>query len=272
MVATRLRSLVACAVLGLLAVRGAHAQEAAEPAPAEEAVAADGEPQPAEDGEPTVTVETKTVKSYTFFERIRQGGWTMLFLALLSVMSVTFTIERLVNLRKQGILPEGLADEARALWDAGKYDELQAKCRETPSALGTIIDGLVQYRQTPYVEISALASDMGAREIKTHLQKCYPLAVSGTLAPLLGLFGTVLGMIEAFEIVAIAGSLGDASLLAGSISKALITTAGGLLVAIPSLGIYHFIKTRINSYAMSLEEEVNELLAAWFLKGAESKA
>ncbi len=248
---------------------GAIAQEepAAPEAEAEAEAAVEGSPEEtAEADEVVVTVETRKVKSFTFVDRVKQGGWTMLFLGMLSVMSATFAIERLVHLRKDAILPEGLSRRARELWNEGKFDEVRSLCRSTPSTLSTIIDGLVEYRHCPYVELSEMAGDMGAREIRGHLQKAYPLAVSGTLAPLLGLFGTVIGMIEAFEIVAIAGSLGDASLLAGSISKALITTAGGLLVAIPSLGLYHLIRTRINRYAMGLEEQVNQLLSTWFLK------
>lgn len=110
-----------------------------------------------------------------------------------------------------------------------------------------------------------LAGDIAGRDLRGHLQKAYPIAVAATVAPLLGLFGTVIGMIEAFEIVAIAGSLGDASLLAGSISKALVTTAAGLIIAIPALATYHYFKSRTHAFAMALESDVNELLTTWFM-------
>ncbi|OVE76412.1 hypothetical protein BVX97_01100, partial [bacterium E08(2017)] len=85
-------------------------------------------------------------------------------------------------------------------------------------------------------------------------------------SPLLGLFGTVIGMIGAFDVVASAGEMGNASLMAGDIAKALVTTAGGLVVAMPMLGAYHLFRTRTQSLAILLEEDMAELFSAWFLK------
>ena len=116
-----------------------------------------------------------------------------------------------------------------------------------------------------------LAGDLAGRDMRRHLQRAYPIAVVATLSPLLGLLGTVVGMIESFEIVAIAGSLGDASLMAGSISKALVTTAGGLVIAIPALGLYHLFKSRTQGLTMQLEGEVHELLTAWFMEARRSE-
>ena len=94
----------------------------------------------------------------------------------------------------------------------------------------------------------------------------YPLAAVAGLSPLLGLFGTVLGMIESFEMVAIAGSMGDPALLASGISKALVTTAFGLFVAIPALAAYHVFKLRTNYLANVLDREVTDLSSRWLLK------
>ncbi len=101
------------------------------------------------------------------------------------------------------------------------------------------------------------AGDLAAIDLKRHLQKCYPLAIVATLAPLLGLLGTVIGMIESFHIIGATGNLSNPSLLAGSIAKALITTAGGLCVAIPALGLYHWFKSRLASYAVAIDEAGN---------------
>jgi biopolymer transport protein ExbB len=94
----------------------------------------------------------------------------------------------------------------------------------------------------------------------------YPLAAVAGLSPLLGLFGTVLGMIESFEMVAIAGSMGDPALLASGISKALVTTAFGLFVAIPTLFFYHLFKLRTNYLAKLLEEEASTLMSEWLMQ------
>ena len=86
------------------------------------------------------------------------------------------------------------------------------------------------------------------------------------ILPLLGLLGTMIGMIESFKLVELYGDEGGASMLAGAISKALVTTAMGLIIAIPSLIIYHFFKARIGGLGNKLEEEIEILINAWFLK------
>jgi biopolymer transport protein ExbB len=209
-------------------------------------------------------VEEKVIGSVSPAERLKQGGKTMLFLLALSVAALSFTLERLVRLRRAVISPEELGPRAQALWNENKYDEILALCRQRPSTLASIITAFVRHRHCTPQELSMLAGDLAGRDLRRHLQRAYPIAVVATLAPLLGLLGTVVGMIESFEIVAIAGSLGDASLMAGSISKALVTTAGGLVIAIPALALYHFFKSRTHALAMILEGDVHELLTAWF--------
>ena len=104
---------------------------------------------------------------------------------------------------------------------------------------------------------------MVSRAVGRQLQRTYPLAIVATVSPLLGLLGTIIGMIEAFQKVAIMGDTGDASVLADSIGKALITTAIGLIVAIPALSAYHYFKMKINNLGIRIEEEMDEMLALW---------
>ena len=115
--------------------------------------------------------------------------------------------------------------------------------------------------------MQSISDDIGSREVRVQLQKAYPLAIIATLSPLLGLFGTVFGMIGAFDTVAQAEEMGNAAILADDIAKALVTTAGGLMVAIPMLGFYHYFKSRTNHYAIMLEEDAGELFSLWFLRG-----
>ena len=109
-----------------------------------------------------------------------------------------------------------------------------------------------------------MCADIARWELRAHLQRCYPLAVVATIAPLLGLFGTVYGMIGAFGTVAAVGSMDDPSLLAADISHALITTAVGLAVAIPALGLHHWFKHRVTGYANLLEEEATAFVGVLF--------
>ena len=121
-------------------------------------------------------------------------------------------------------------------------------------------------------DVSTTAGDIAAVELRYHTRRCYPLAVVATLSPLLGLLGTVFGMIESFDVVAIGGALGDASQLAGGISKALITTAAGLVIAVPSLAMFHYFRERTNLYGDMLDREVTDLVVEWLMKKEPDRA
>lgn len=124
---------------------------------------------------------------------------------------------------------------------------------------------MVNHRHCTSGELTQLTGDIASREIRFELQKAYPLQVVAGLAPLLGLLGTVVGMVLAFEKVSGAGSLGNAAILADDISLALMTTMLGLLVAAPTLAFYHYFRSRTVKFSLQLEAEINELMAAWFL-------
>lgn len=209
--------------------------------------------------------EALTIPGVALTERFAQGGLTMYALLALSFVMVTFGIERLVNLRRKTICPHGLAEKVGAAWKTGDMSQVIAAAEAQPSVLASVVTVLANHRHVSGADASAMAGDEVSRMMRRHLQKSYPLAIVATLSPLLGLLGTVTGMIDAFEVVAIAGSLGDASMLAGGIAKALITTAFGLLVAIPALGLYHHYRGKTHELALEVEEELNELLRAWFL-------
>ncbi len=206
-----------------------------------------------------------------FVLKLRQGGLTMVFLLLASVAGVGYAIERLVNLRSGTVVPDGLADRADRLWRRGKWDEIQALPDKSNSTLARVLAVVARHRHSSMADVSTMAADMASRDLRRHAQKAYPLAVVATVSPLLGLLGTVIGMIGAFDKVAAAGSLGDASLLGGDISKALITTGAGLTIAVPALVLYHYFRSRTNLLAIMLEEEAGELINAWFGAKADRK-
>jgi biopolymer transport protein ExbB len=199
-----------------------------------------------------------------FVLKLKQGGLTMVFLLLASVAGLGYTIERMVNLRTGAVVPGGLAEQADTLWRAGKWGEIEDLPRVNRSTLARVLAVVARHRHGSMSDASMLAGDVASRDLRRHLQKAYPLAVVATVSPLLGLLGTVIGMIGAFDKVAAAGSLGDASLLGGDISKALITTGAGLTIAVPALVLYHYFRSRTNLLALMLEEEVGELVGAWF--------
>lgn len=198
-------------------------------------------------------------------QKLPQGGTTVIVQVLLSMIGGAFALERLFGLRRKSIAPAGLAQQANQLWQAGKLDEIEKLCNENPSTLANIISFVARHRTSSLADVSLIAGDIASREIAAHMQRAYPLAVVATLEPLLGLLGTVLGMIESFDVIVRTGTLADPVLLADGISKALITTAVGLIIAIPFLGLYHYFRSRTNAYATVLEAEATELISEWML-------
>ncbi len=204
--------------------------------------------------------------------QLMDGGWVVGVQLAGSVIAACYAIERFRRLRRDRIAPAGFADEADRLWRAGRHDELIALCDRRPSTLARIVRFLVLHRANPIADLSRAVSDLGGREIRRHIQKAYPLAVIGMLEPLLGLLGTVVGMMETFAAVANAGALGDASVLAHGISKFLICTGTGLFIAVPCLVLYHHFKLKSAALAYALEEDVDRLMHGWFLAHDEPPA
>ncbi len=196
----------------------------------------------------------------------------MWFLLMLSVVFLTYTFERSMNLRRSKIAPDILAEQADALWKKEMFGEVEALGEKSQTVLGKILIQLVKHRHQSLERLHTIAGDVGAREMRLQLQRAYPLAVAATIAPLFGLLGTVSGMVDAFDTVALAGSMGNPALLADSISKAMVATGAGLVVAIPSLGAYHFFKGKTVVFAIELEETVGDLMSEWFAGSPTAKA
>ncbi len=204
-------------------------------------------------------------------KHLKAGGTTTLVQLVLSVFGLGVVLERLAHLRRRTIVMPGFSEQADALWKRGDWAGLEALCGGDQSVLARVVQAVVKHRHNDFAQVSTIAGDEASRAMRKHMQKCYPVAIVATLEPLLGLFGTVVGMIEAFDIVALAGSMGNPAILADSISKALITTEVGLAIAMPALFIYHQFKTRVGSLSIELEEEVSELLSDWFLSAKEEQ-
>lgn len=203
--------------------------------------------------------------------KFKAGGAIMYFLLGLSVASLAFVIERTIRLRQSRIVPLAFSGEVDRLWAEGNLKEIRRLCdANSKHALSKIVRFIVDRRRASLDDINNAVGDIAAREMGRHQMLTYPLAAIAALAPLMGLFGTVLGMILSFDKVAIAGEMGDPSLLAEGISKALVTTAFGLLVAIPTVFFYNIFKFRTVSLATRLEEVTTALIHDWFLPKDES--
>jgi biopolymer transport protein ExbB len=189
-------------------------------------------------------------QAYDFLSR---GGPIMGILFLGSIACLGLVLERAAALRREKILPRRFLKEAEALARGRKLPEFLALCKATESPLARIIQaGLENQAKGPADMLGAmeLAGRIELSGLERNMDFLASLAAAG---PLLGLLGTVTGMIRTFAVVKAFG-VGDPMRLSGGISEALLTTAGGLVVAIPAVVFHRYFLHRIDRYVLQMEE------------------
>ena len=194
-------------------------------------------------------------------EIIGAGGWLMAPIILCSILSLTIIAERSWTLRRDKVVPGDLGEQvedwaARHELDRRHIEELRAG-----SVLGRVLAaGLVNRHRSRHL-IKEAIEDTGRHVVHELERFLNTLGTIAGISPLLGLLGTVIGMIKVFSSIMVHG-VGDANQLAGGISEALITTAAGLTVAIPSFFFYRYFKGKVESYVVSMEEQAINLIEA----------
>ncbi|QKK04038.1 MAG: MotA/TolQ/ExbB proton channel family protein [Pseudomonadota bacterium] len=194
-------------------------------------------------------------------EIVIAGGWLMLPIVLCSIIAVAIIVERFIALRRRRVLPNGVLGRVRQWAAQRELDAQHIQQLQRSSALGRVLAAALVNRQRDREVIKDAVEDTG-RHVVHELERF--LNTLGTIAgitPLLGLLGTVIGMIKVFSAIMIHG-VGDPNQLAGGISEALITTAAGLTVAIPSFFFYRYFRGLVRSYVVQMEQQAIELLHA----------
>ncbi|ERS03127.1 biopolymer transporter ExbB [Acinetobacter sp. COS3] len=196
------------------------------------------------------------------WELVKAGGWLMLPLILSSIFTVAITLERYLRLKRSRVLPQDL------LVNGADLETLVAKLEQEQamrSPLGRILKAGYDHRDQGEQFTRAQMEAAASQEI-THLEKNINfLGTLSAIAPLLGLLGTVLGIIESFLVIDV-GSAGNASTMMPGISKALITTAVGMLIAIPAMIAYRYFQRVVHEYVAELEQQSTLFHAALFYK------
>jgi biopolymer transport protein ExbB len=191
--------------------------------------------------------------------QIQQGGWILVFLLLLTLYAAYVFFERYLALRREKIGGERLMREVDASVRRGQIDVALEAARAHCGTLGRFM--LAGLARVPF-GVTAVDAALKAALLEEESRLSRGLGVLGVtaqVAPLLGLLGTVSGMIRAFNVLASQGQT-TAKLLAGGIGEALFTTAAGLIVAIPALIAYHYLAGRVDDILSELEQRREELL------------
>jgi biopolymer transport protein ExbB len=201
----------------------------------------------------------------TVLDTLKDGGIIGLLIGLLSVVAVGFMIEHVITLRRSTLMPEAIAEELEAMIQGGRIDEAIDYCRD-PQQESLIADvvlaGLQRYRSSEFgfAEYKAAVEEEGENQTGRLYRKTEVLGVVGSIAPMLGLTGTVLGMIEAFNKIASTGGAARPDELAGGISQALVTTMMGLFVAIPAMIAFSYFRNKIDSIVAETGKRVEQIM------------
>lgn len=190
---------------------------------------------------------------------IAQGGFIMWPLILCSVIAVAIVFERFWTLQAKKILPPNLLQQVRAALAKKAFDEKKLRDLKNNSALGRVLAaGLTHLHEGRESLINAIDTTVN-HEVHECERYLTALGTIAAITPLMGLLGTVLGMMDMFSSFVLQGN-GNAAVLAAGIAKALITTASGLFVAIPCLFFHRFFIRRVDEFAVALEQDALALM------------
>lgn len=194
------------------------------------------------------------------FDLMRRGGVLMIPIGLCSVLAVAIILERIYQFHRARSRSEELLPRLKDLIAVHKFEEALKLCQKTPGVIARVLEEVIRNQHLPAEELEKLVSRVGSRYLRDLSKYLRGLDVIGNLTPLMGLLGTVFGMIKAFMKVAELSGKVNPSVLASGIWEALITTAAGLMVAIPVLMAYHYLENRVDDYAFQMQNASMELL------------
>ncbi|MGH8293154.1 MAG: MotA/TolQ/ExbB proton channel family protein [Gammaproteobacteria bacterium] len=194
-------------------------------------------------------------------EIIKSGGWLMLPLILCSILVVAIVAERLWTLQTRRVAPEHLAAQVWNWLKNGELDDERLQALRAGSPLGRILAAGLEQRHASRSAMNEAIEDTGRHVVHELDRYLITLGTIASISPLLGLLGTVLGIMHVFAAISTSG-LGNPAMLAGGISQALITTVAGLTVAIPAYVLYRYLRGKVDELVVRMERETTRLMHA----------
>jgi biopolymer transport protein ExbB len=192
-------------------------------------------------------------------EIVRAGGWLMLPIIGCSIVAAAIVLERLWTLQPKRVLPVDLPRQVREWIKQDQLDPKHLQSLHQGSPLGQMLATGLANRLQPREIIKENIEDVGRHTVHELERFLTPLGTVAAISPLLGLLGTVIGMIKVFAAIT-ANGVGNPGVLAGGISEALITTAAGLIVAIPTLICYRMLRAKVDGLVVQMEKETMKFL------------
>jgi biopolymer transport protein ExbB len=207
----------------------------------------------------------KIAKQRTFMDSIRAGGYIGVIIILMSIVALGFVIEHSLTIRKQRLMPDAVLDQLEDLIAKGDIAAAIQFCEDPRNyslASEVVLAGLERYQSSEfgYADYKSAVEEAGEEYTARLYRKTDALNIIGVIAPMLGLFGTVEGMMESFNVIASSEGAAKPFQLADSISKALVTTWLGLVVAIPAMLAFSFFRNKIDSLVSECGKRVEHIL------------
>lgn len=204
-------------------------------------------------------------QSLTIDQMLKQGGWAMWPLGLFSVATLYFIVRNSMLLRAKNLLREDLREDIQKRLSQADIDGVREICQANPSLMTAVLDAGLERVSEGDVDpghISEAIEEAGNEQMVSFMKPINYLSIIGGTAPMLGLLGTVSGMIKAFQTIA-AGGMGKPELLAGNIGEALITTATGLIIAIPAMISYFIFKNNFIKQMSTMGRMVGHFMSVY---------
>lgn len=193
-------------------------------------------------------------------QMLKQGGWPMIPLALCSLAAVAIIIERSIALRKESVFDNRILKLVEDYNGEEHADPAIVICQRIKSPFARVIEEVIKARHLGHAEILATMYATGRTQIGILERGLTLLEIIASISPLIGLLGTVLGMVTVFNAISAQG-IGNPQVLSDGISKALITTVAGLSVAIPALGFHSWLSRRVDEFATEMQDRATGFIA-----------
>jgi biopolymer transport protein ExbB len=208
----------------------------------------------------TLGIAAGNTEPLSYFDLAVKGGWVMIPIAILSIIAVYIFLERYVAIRNASKIDVNFMNRIKDYIHDGKVEPAIALCQSTRNPVARMIEKGISRLGRPLGDINAAIQNVGQIEIYK-LEKGLPMLGScASISPMLGFFGTVLGMVKTFMDMSSAGSSLDIGILSKGIYIALITTVGGLLVGIPTYFAYNYLVGRVEEMVSKLEGYTMEFM------------
>ncbi|MGH8154666.1 MAG: MotA/TolQ/ExbB proton channel family protein [Rhodanobacteraceae bacterium] len=193
------------------------------------------------------------------FEILKAGGWGMVPILACSAIGLAIVLERFWTLRRSAVLPPGLGEQVRSWAHSQQLGAAHIQALRENSPLGELLAAALDVRNRSRAEIRERIEDTGRHVVHDLERYLNTLGTIALIGPLLGLLGTVFGLIRMFLAVMVAG-VGDPMKMAGGIGEALVCTASGLVVAIPAYALHRYFRSRVRGYVVQMEKQATALL------------